>query len=563
MESNKNIKVNINRPGITPQEIKTGKNFQSVLYNYKKMTKPFFKSPKFFSGLLVMAVVIALVIIQVKDENSKKPVVNPPIPELALKPNYYNLDAAKGGIIKHSTGSKISVPAEAFVDAKGTPVKGDVKVSYREFHHPLDIIFSGIPMAYDSSGVQYHFETAGMMEILAYDKNGEKVFLAQGKEIDVSMASADDRTFFNLYQLDTVGGNWLHLGKDKVEVVQADPVMLQDQADVIAVAGILENNGEILPLKKSRDVLEKPVKPKKINPERFKFVINVFPEEFPELAEYKSVFFEIGEENENFDPKLANIIWEDATLAKGVPGKNFKLNLVKGKQRHELIVYPVFEAGDYEMAMAEYNKRFDNYEESFKKRLDGEKRKQDEFAQLQKEREEERKMQVMEQQRIALENANALAIQQRQNRIAERTLLAEAQVRNTRINTEYDKIWRTFSISKMGIFNCDRPHLYPSGAQVLASFKTKSGEDLFFNQIYLVEKDRSAVFMYNYGMLKQFKFNPLCNNYLIAVSSEGKPFFFLPDGFSKVPSNGDYCFRMKSPEKELKDAEEIKAYLNL
>ncbi|HAS38884.1 MAG TPA: hypothetical protein DCS93_00325 [Microscillaceae bacterium] len=118
-----------------------------------------------------------------------------------VKFNAWEMDAEKGKVFKLKNGSNIHVPASAFVDKYGRPVKGKVKIKYREFHNAADIIASGIPMHYDSAGTRYHFESGGMFEIRGNQK-GEPVYLADNKAIDVNLVSYNKDKNFNHYYLD-------------------------------------------------------------------------------------------------------------------------------------------------------------------------------------------------------------------------------------------------------------------------------------------------------------------------------------------------------------------------
>lgn len=138
--------------------------------------------------------------------------VKPPLPELAMKPEIFDLDAADGGVIEYKSGTKIKIPAGALVDAQGNAVTGNVSISYREFQDPLDILLSGIPMTYDSGGVRNQFETAGMFEM--YASQGDKeLFVKSGAKIDIEMASSDAASSFNFYALNENSKNWDYLGK--------------------------------------------------------------------------------------------------------------------------------------------------------------------------------------------------------------------------------------------------------------------------------------------------------------------------------------------------------------
>ena len=119
---------------------------------------------------------------------------------LDVKFNAWEMDADQAKVFKLKNGSNIHVPAGAFINKFGQPVKGKVEIKYREFHNAADIIASGIPMHYDSAGTRYHFESGGMFEIRG-NQNGEPVFLANGKNIDVNMVSYNKDENFNHYYL--------------------------------------------------------------------------------------------------------------------------------------------------------------------------------------------------------------------------------------------------------------------------------------------------------------------------------------------------------------------------
>jgi hypothetical protein len=133
------------------------------------------------------------------------PFVQPPIAGLDIWKSIYTTNATTGGLVEYPSGTKIIIPAHAFVDAGGNEIKGDVTIDYREFRDPVDILVSGITMVYDSAGIKGDFESAGMFEINA-SVNGKEVFLAPGKKVDVEFAVVDTASTFNFYRLDPVKG---------------------------------------------------------------------------------------------------------------------------------------------------------------------------------------------------------------------------------------------------------------------------------------------------------------------------------------------------------------------
>lgn len=135
------------------------------------------------------------------------PFVQPPIPQLDIAYQAYEFDAEKGGTFAYKTGSSISIPANALVDSEGKAIKGKVTLEYREFHDALDVMLSGVPMAYDSAGVARNFQTAGMFDIRASQK-GKSLSIASDKRVEVKMASWQADKDYNFYALDTTARRW-------------------------------------------------------------------------------------------------------------------------------------------------------------------------------------------------------------------------------------------------------------------------------------------------------------------------------------------------------------------
>ncbi|HXC04862.1 MAG TPA: hypothetical protein VNZ86_08930, partial [Bacteroidia bacterium] len=144
--------------------------------------------------------------------------VHPPVYAWDKPKTIYAVDALQGGVITHPGGTKIFIPAGAFTDAGGQPVEGPVQIDYREFHDPVDFLFSGIPMTYDSGGTTNLFESAGMFEITA-SQNGNQVFLNKDKPVKMEFVSTDANTTYNFYELNEEKGTWVNKGKTETPKV--------------------------------------------------------------------------------------------------------------------------------------------------------------------------------------------------------------------------------------------------------------------------------------------------------------------------------------------------------
>ena len=96
--------------------------------------------------------------------------IKPPFLDREIEQETFMINAQKDEEIITESGSKIKFYKNTIVDFDGKTVKGKVKIEYRDFHNPLEIYLSGIPMEYDSAGTKYIFETAGMFELKAYQE---------------------------------------------------------------------------------------------------------------------------------------------------------------------------------------------------------------------------------------------------------------------------------------------------------------------------------------------------------------------------------------------------------
>jgi uncharacterized cupredoxin-like copper-binding protein len=145
---------------------------------------------------------------EVIEEPSKEiaSVINP-IDGIEDVPNVYKVSAQEASTIDLGNGGSIKFPENAFVDKDGNPVQGSVDVEWQEFHTLGDIMLSGIPMKYDSAGVQFDLVSGGMFTIDA-SQNGNEIEIAPDKQVEVNVASIQDTPCYNFYELDEKTGDW-------------------------------------------------------------------------------------------------------------------------------------------------------------------------------------------------------------------------------------------------------------------------------------------------------------------------------------------------------------------
>lgn len=536
------LKFNIDRPKASDEEIEKQKNFKELVERFKQQSlkkargdESWWKNKKIsytaaIAGITVICTITYSAIktknIDTKHEtlttqrqnikpvNLKKPFVSAPSGKLRVPYSTYKVNNNQGAKIVHSSSSKINIPRNSFVDKHGKDIVGDVSIEYREFHDMGDIVLSGIPMAYDSSGHKYNLESAGMFEIRG-SQNGEPVFIKENRKIDIELASQNDENRFNQYYLDTVSRNWIYLKKDQAQVVNkfekkgtgqtpipTNPTLqrierLQKEVSVIlpkkidSVRTFYGQKIDKLPIYKE------PIRPSKPNKERPSFKLDGSNDEFPELSAFNNVLFEVGPENRNYRKELHEITWSDVKISQGPDkGTNYILTLSYRNRVEKLIVYPVLQGADFDKAVSIYNQKFSTYQVLLEKKQIDEKRLLDEMEAKQKIylAEQKRKEEELKNERAKLlANSDALA----KNELASNFNAMDNKTRATRL----------FSVSKFGIFNSDCPQKNQGDISTSPVFAEKNEKLVLPDIVYLVDHNKKTVYQLSPENSFRFSYN--------------------------------------------------------
>ncbi len=535
------LKFNTNRKNISDEQALKHKSFDKVMAGYKALSTPLYKTFKFWAGagVAVTTIVVATLLLTNNLKKGTETAVKPPIESLDVPSVSYLVNADKDTLIRTKSGSQIKISANSFVDEKGNSITGKVEIKYREFHDVIDIFLSGIPMKYDSSGTEYHFESAGMFEIHGFQDNKE-VFINETSPINILLASKQEGERFNIYKLNDKNGDWSYIGKDTAGNVEdhafTETKLLPDLAEDLAK--------EIREEKSKTDLLakEKPVEPVIATPMSQNLKIEVDEIEFPELALYKNLLFEIDKSDKTYKSELSKIIWDAASVKKGKEKGTYILTFIKGKTEYSFLTRPVVSEKDYPKAVEVYNKKFDEYEKALVKR------NQDE---AQKERELKAEYDKLNAERLA----ELAEIQQR---------MASESAQQIATNVTTDIIYRSFMVSSFGIWNSDCPQNMPKGLMVSATFTDKNGKQLSFNTLYLVEKGKNAAYSFTNYDFSRFQFNPESENLLLGVTKDNKIALFKPEDFASLGKIGSsYKFKMQVLDKPFKNIDEVKASINI
>ncbi len=343
-------KINTDKKPLSESDIANNMNFDKFYSGYSAASKASWltKGMKTFLGGTVATVVVVTATfviyksIKHQDSSASQAFINPPLPELNAKSDEFLVDNNKDTTIVYKTGSVIYVPANAFKTKDGKDAKKKVKVKYREFHDQVDFIFSGIPMNYDSAGIIRPFESAGMFEVLAFEDDTIPVYLKDGKTLNVNLFSNNDENKFNVYYLDTVAKKWIYNDHETRNHKEDLDNLSKEKEAFLAKHNLLDP--------------AKLITPRKANPVLNNFMIDYDKEEFPELAVYDGVKFEVNANDPNYTNEFKNTVWEDVFISRHPDGKNYILTFKIKKQTSSISANPVFDEKNFEVAMKEYEK---------------------------------------------------------------------------------------------------------------------------------------------------------------------------------------------------------------
>lgn len=572
----KKYKVNIDRTKPSSEEILARRNFDELMKQYqaapgKVVHKPFWKTAWFAGALATAAIVVVAVIVlhnkqeAVPNDPGNSPVVNgpntrhadtsstagtflqekrriaPPLKGLDVAFSSYKLDAKRGGTISHPSGSKLVFPANSFVDASGNIVSGNVDVRYREFRDPVDVFVAGIPMQYDSAGKTYQFQSAGMMELAAF-VNGKVVYLDKTKPVEVQFASKESGSQFSVYEFDTTQGNWLFHGKDRVQPKEqlagnnVQKLSPEEQKAKKAAAEQVRDH-ELTEAVKNNPVPDQPVAPLKADKKKNRFSVDFDPREFPEMAAYKNVLFEVDESREKFDTTtFYHTTWESIVLSKGMYEGRYVATVRKGLKVMKADVYPVFAGKNYDEAKKVYDQKFAAYETALNKRTDAENAA-----------------------RTRYENTLLAA------GLTPEGLQADRQF--AQANTDAAaQVMRVFTISHFGVYNCDTPGNFPAGTNCALNLEDESGNAMAgVTSLYHV--DRNLFGLYGYyagqtGLISSFSFNHKSSNLIWGVR-EGMLYVGDNDQFVPLEGKALGTVVMKKVDKQFSSAEEMRVFLRV
>jgi len=269
-----------------------------------------------------------------------------------FKLDYQTVSCAVGKEFKYkfSDGTEILVPADAFVDENGNPVKGDVSIKYKSIKSPSEIIASGLHLLYKQGDSVVPFITGGMFELNA-EQNGKQLKLKTGSAIKMNYASIDSSNY-NFYYYDKVKNEWSYLS----------------DANKLATDKIVEDNK--FDNQTSDNSVGYALKPVLYNEETdFIVMMDLNYKKIPQLAKLTKVMWKYtGSKTKAEITALITKKWKSTDFVENKNKKGEYLVELKGEKSEEKIeVTPVFSKAEYNKALALYDASINNKQEDVNK----------------------------------------------------------------------------------------------------------------------------------------------------------------------------------------------------
>lgn len=571
MGNNYNFKINPQQP--SSEDIHQKMDFDALLSKYQAGNqeaptgKVAPRSPlrvRYLTYISSAAAAIALLLLAINFLNRPKPAVleakyfadrpfvDQPIEKAVASFASFQVDVNQGGVFQYESGSRLVVPAAAFMDDYGKLVEGEVEIKYREYHDFVDFFLSGIPMVYDSANVRYTMESAGMIEIYA-EQDGKRVRMAPGKNISIEMISRINVAphlavppGYNVYKLDPEARKWVYQGIDQMEVLEEfidldpnDPlyepkIALKQQLDQIDAAFQKEKRQleSTIPMPKS------PMRPLSPDSDLPTFDLDL-PDEEGNTSGEDQIWF-ISPKNTDYNPRrIGEVVWEGFRREQ-VSENEFVFTFYKGDAELKVIVHPALTGEAYARAMAKYETEFAEYQQSLQERELALKAK----ATALEDRTEGERQDAIAAYRNAIEQL-----------VADKPEIGESA------DYVHKKVRNRFVADGFGIWNCDRL-VPPLMHEITANFIDQNGTSIENRTAYLVDKTRNTVHRFLAQDGAKIQYNARSENLLWIVTENNRLAVCDPAIFKAIdPDQDEVTFILQEKTVPPVDEEAVRSVL--
>jgi hypothetical protein len=512
----RNVQYDRQKPG--SDEILSRRNFDALLEQYKQQPGKVVQLPSsrryVWMAAAAAAVALLAVVFFYTDESMEKAIDGGQFANNQLSgkdsvvnqnaaglpsPVYNTLraDASVKTVVDAGNGVRITLPANSLADASGAPVSGEVELRYRRLADPVDLFLSDIPMSVNGSHTEA-YESAEMVEMLAF-QNGKPLALRKGQMIDVELPAVKG---FTSYSLETATASWIPVqaaensatAPGELLPIEALTASRRAEYDALLEQQRIEEYRITAPLLPAL-----PAEPKAANPRKNRFNVDFNAGEFPEMADWKNVVFEVDESTRSFDAAVYAVQWEDVKLSRSTQEGRYQIRLTKGQRVEKIDVYPVLEGQSLKAAQDEFN------------------------TALQK------RQQILDNQQTQLSSLRA--------RIAEKcNALRRADA--SQQQTAADKPEKTFRSGHLGIFAMLRKIAWPASVRTTAlNLLSTDGTALNASRIVHVQQGTNSTFNWGATPVVNFNYNAEMKNQLWVIADD-KLWWAPADSFASPKPSG-------------------------
>jgi hypothetical protein len=365
-------KIHIDKPLPDDSRINRHKDFEGLYGRYKTVIRrprwyDIRKNPRMFAGMIAAAVLLFLVFEAVRDKQlmqENDSLIRAPFSPIDIPYQTFSLSGEEAVSLDAEGGTKLHIPADAFADAEGNPVSGQMELKYREFHNGTDLFIAGVPLLYDSAGSTHALNTAAMMEVRAF-QGDMPLSLRKDKKISVEFVSEHTESGLNRYFLDTAKQSWVIRGPSSIQPIPVTGIPDAPRIAILSDAEVQAQIGKLPALPPA------PLKPRKVSEAKKPFGIKADLTDFPEMQAYGDILWEHNDNTDATDPwkqKAFDRPWHDVRVKRLPGGDRYEILFTRDDESFRAVASPVFRGKAYEDAMKVYENAFAAYDAARKKR---------------------------------------------------------------------------------------------------------------------------------------------------------------------------------------------------
>lgn len=430
---------------------------------------------------------------------------------IAFNPPFKNLDnpfvskkvnAENGASLDYPSGSKLIIPANAFIDKNGNPITGDVDIEYRELNDHVTMFLAGVPKSFDK---HKQLQSSGLIHIQGY-QNGEPIYLGNDKKLAIELENTIPYSIpteeLKVYTFNSKEDQWLYSSDDQVEILKVN------KSNTIEESAEEREAKALADIKAKHIEPQKPLAPTKPNSNLTVLDLDIDIEQFPELKAYTDIIWATKEDVTNLPSN-----WPKADI-KHQSGYDYIFTLSNGEQKKSIQILPIIP----------YTKD------------------------AQKHYEQELKI-----YKIALKDWKT-SVQ------TDLEIWKTAQASKTLVNNSTKTIINRFSVDQFGLWNCGN-HIETSKKSMLAEFVNETGQAIAVQQIFVADKNQNLFYSItdeNIDNLLEISYNETEQQLLWGLTPEGELLVMHPQ---KHPADGSLNTFIMQPLDVIHNEAEVKTLL--